>query len=269
MQRESTRRAFEGERRQDPQPGANGRGGLDGLGDRNRSLSPEVWDTLLTTLTPDPQPPSIGSSFASTSAPASGATSQNQSAAASSHTSLTGPDIAAAGDYGVEQPCDSSHEDSDSDYEPTDDETVRPDRLSMNFPSRDRRFVSALDTNDHSNTSYVRHRADRAADRPTLHFPGRPVHRSSLRGLAHAHPPGHSRGASGGVTRESSAEPRGSAGQRDSGPSFSASESNSQSMDDVAWAGMQRIMRNLAEREDIPDEWWAEAGLSRAIPGDS
>ncbi len=27
--------------------------------------------------------------------------------------------------------------------------------------------------------------------------------------------------------------------------------------------GMQRIVRNLARREDIPDEWWAEAGLSR------
>ncbi|GAP84591.1 hypothetical protein SAMD00023353_1101200 [Rosellinia necatrix] len=41
----------------------------DGLGDRDRSLSPEgdgVWDTLQSTLTPDPQPPSVGSSFAST-----------------------------------------------------------------------------------------------------------------------------------------------------------------------------------------------------------
>jgi hypothetical protein len=29
--------------------------------------------------------------------------------------------------------------------------------------------------------------------------------------------------------------------------------------------GMQRIVRNLARREDIPDEWWAEAGLSRTL----
>ena len=28
---------------------------------------------------------------------------------------------------------------------------------------------------------------------------------------------------------------------------------------------MQRIVRNLARREDIPDEWWAEAGLSRTL----
>jgi len=40
---------------------------IDGLGDRNRSLSPEEdhWDTLRSTLTPDPFPPSVGSSFTS------------------------------------------------------------------------------------------------------------------------------------------------------------------------------------------------------------
>lgn len=43
---------------------------LDGLGDRTRSMSPDTWDTLLTSITPDPQPPSAGSSFASTSAAA-------------------------------------------------------------------------------------------------------------------------------------------------------------------------------------------------------
>ena len=31
------------------------------------------------------------------------------------------------------------------------------------------------------------------------------------------------------------------------------------------WAGMQRIVRSLARREDIPDGWWAEAGLSRIL----
>ncbi|KAM4057474.1 hypothetical protein HRG_014418 [Hirsutella rhossiliensis] len=34
------------------------------------------------------------------------------------------------------------------------------------------------------------------------------------------------------------------------------------------WSGMQRIMSNLARREDIPDEWWAEVGLSRTLPQD-
>lgn len=29
------------------------------------------------------------------------------------------------------------------------------------------------------------------------------------------------------------------------------------------WIGMQRIVRRLAQREDIPDGWWVEAGLTR------
>ncbi len=42
---------------------------VDGLGDRQRSLSPEDnWDTLLTTITPDQQLPSADSSFTSASA---------------------------------------------------------------------------------------------------------------------------------------------------------------------------------------------------------
>jgi hypothetical protein len=32
------------------------------------------------------------------------------------------------------------------------------------------------------------------------------------------------------------------------------------------WGGMRHIIRRLARREDIPDEWWAEAGLSRTFP---
>lgn len=81
---------------------------VDGLGDRNRSLSPDetrhdAWDTLLTTLTPDPQPPSLGSSFASTIA-------ASHSAAGSVGTSFTEPDRAPEPEPG----CDSGGEDRDS-----------------------------------------------------------------------------------------------------------------------------------------------------------
>ncbi|KAI9054208.1 hypothetical protein LZ554_001378 [Drepanopeziza brunnea f. sp. 'monogermtubi'] len=61
---------------------------LDGLGDRDRSLSPEggaAWDTLLTSITPDPQPPSAGSSFVSTSAAAAAATSSGSSSTRVEH----------------------------------------------------------------------------------------------------------------------------------------------------------------------------------------
>lgn len=86
--------------------------GLDGLGDRDRSLSPE-WDTLLTTLTPDAQPPSATSSFASSAA--------SNSAVASSHSS---PPHAAEGSSAAEPHCESGFEDSDGedgpDYEHPD-----------------------------------------------------------------------------------------------------------------------------------------------------
>ncbi|CAN8106470.1 unnamed protein product [Discula destructiva] len=155
---------------------------VDGLGDRNRSLSPEdegVWDTLLSSITPDPQPPSVGASFASTSAPASGSTSQNTSSA---HSQTTAPTTIEALEFDFEHPCESGGDNSDTEGE--DDDLSQ---LTL------RRFERSY------------------AD----------------------------------VTRS----------QRED--------------DDLEIMGgvesMQRIVRNLARREDIPDEWWADAGLSRSL----
>jgi len=165
---------------------------FDGLGDRDRSLSPEgdgAWDTLLSTLTPDPQPPSVGSSFASASA--SAAASQG-AATGSTGTSLTGPDTTE--DSAFEHPCESGGENSDT--EGDDDEEMEENALT--------RFPPAL----RRGRSY----ADVAA-------------------------PAVSQGSS-----------------NDDSPGFLR-----------GIEGMQRIVRNLARREDIPDEWWAEAGLSRTL----
>ncbi|KAL2261245.1 hypothetical protein VTK26DRAFT_4516 [Humicola hyalothermophila] len=99
---------------------------LDGLGDRTRSLSPEgdsAWDTLLTTLTPDPQPPSVGSSFASTRAASSQRTAATSS---SSRTSFTAPDAAMGEEESaLEHPCESGRDNSDTEGEDVD-ETDRP-----------------------------------------------------------------------------------------------------------------------------------------------
>ena len=61
-----------------PQPLGNS-SGLDGLGDRRRSFSPEddAWDTLLTTITPDERIPSVHSSFTSATASASASVAPN------------------------------------------------------------------------------------------------------------------------------------------------------------------------------------------------
>lgn len=155
----------------------------DGLGDRDRSLSPEgdgVWDTLQSTLTPDPQPPSIGSSFASVVS----VNASDSNATTSVNTSMTTPNEE------IEPPCDPVADSPGSDGE--DNAEERPSRQ----------------------TSPWRSYADVVAD-------------------------------------------------AQSGQSFESAETNDT---DREWlSGMHRIVRGLATRADIPDEWWAQAGLSRSM----
>ncbi|KAI0394295.1 hypothetical protein F5Y17DRAFT_428440 [Xylariaceae sp. FL0594] len=155
----------------------------DGLGDRDRSLSPEgdgVWDTLQSTLTPDPQPPSIGSSFASTTA----SVNNSSTGTSSANTSMTTPS------NDVEPPCDPVNDES----EDADDDTQQ--QLM----------------NEHSQ---------------------RPTYAAIASELA----------------RQSSETPELPA-----------------EAERLEWlSGMHRIVRALASRGDIPDEWWAQAGLSRSM----
>ncbi|KAI8957068.1 hypothetical protein F5Y11DRAFT_340904, partial [Daldinia sp. FL1419] len=157
---------------------------VDGLGDRDRSLSPEgdgVWSILQSTLTIDPQPPSAGSSFASTTA--STIASLNPTVS-SSRTSITSPNDE------VEPPCDPVPE---------------PES-----------------TTDASGTD------DQGADRPRRPTP-------------------HGRRSYAAVAA-------------DTQPSTGISP------DDPEWlSGMHRIVSGLASREDIPEEWWQQAGLSRSM----
>ncbi len=171
---------------------------LDGLGDRDRSLSPDgdgAWETMLTTLTPDPQLPSAGSSFASISAAASASSN-----AGSSGTSLTTmdntPNPTDEMDAVIDHACDLIEDFSElSDTEAEDEDDIY--ELEDDPEARDMFWRSYADV--------VAERADR-------------------------------------VARHSGA------------------------MDSETLGGMQRIVRGLARREDIPDEWWAEAGLSRNLP---
>lgn len=167
---------------------------VDGLGDRERSLSPDgdgAWDTLLTTISPDPQPPSAGSSFASTSA------SEAASSVPTSTSSATsiGPPIEI--DYGAsfENICEYVEANS-----PSSDPDEEEQEMLDFFDAREagERFWRGY-------TDVVAARADRVARH--------------------------------------------------------ASQADGESM-----GGMQRIVRRLARRQDIPDEWWAEVGLSRTIP---
>ncbi|KAI0446166.1 hypothetical protein F4803DRAFT_56196 [Xylaria telfairii] len=162
---------------------------LDGLGDRDRSLSPEgdaAWDTLQSTLTPDPQPPSVGSSFASTVV---SATTPQANGTDSVNTSITTPDEE------IEPPCDPVMENSGSDGEDdVEDQPVEPSRQPT----------------PHIRRTY----ADVVAEPPSRLSP------DSADAIDH---------------------------------------------DRELLSGMHRIVRGLASRGDIPDEWWAQAGLSRSM----
>jgi hypothetical protein len=139
---------------------------MDGLGDRERSPEAgEAWDTLLTGITPDPQPPSAGSSFASTSAAA---------VATSTRT----------GEPSALRDCDDPAT-SDSNTEDEDEELVQ------------------IYARSNGRVPYTSTYADIA--RPT-------------------------RGAQS---------------------------------PDASLEGMHRIVARLAERDDIPESWWASVGLRR------
>ncbi|KAE8453023.1 hypothetical protein EG329_012210 [Mollisiaceae sp. DMI_Dod_QoI] len=161
---------------------------LDGLGDRDRSLSPEngaAWDTLLTSITPDPQPPSAGSSFASSAAAAA---SSSGSGSASASTSMTSVDRNE--DSTTLRDCDISESGSNTDEEEEDIYELQ------DFRTRGDRFWRTY-------ADVVTSRADRAA-------------RNGATDTEHL-------------------------------------------------GGMHRIISRLASRDEIPDEWWASAGLSRNL----
>jgi hypothetical protein len=168
---------------------------LDGLGDRDRSLSPEgdgAWETMLTTLTPDPQLPSAGSSFVSSSATASSASMTESSGTSLTSISRGNPPESMA--FGIDGACDildGSDDSSDTSMD-SDDESL---------------YNAAI-----GNSSWYAY-GDTIANTEE-------------------------------AARRSGATPRESLG------------------------GLRRIVRGLASREDIPDEWWAEAGLSRTLPHD-
>lgn len=240
-------------------PGRRAGSGLDGLGDRDRSLSPEVWDTLLSTLTPDPQPPSAGSSFASVTA--------SQTAGPSTSTPTSAPDMAE--ESTLDPPCESGCENSDlelddADYEPPEYAQIRRRREQLENSSR---RIPNYNLDGLADSSFSRRMGvtERRATRQ-IRTPNGPLTIYESTGRL---------GSSADALRSqrtSSPSPRqgvwigqlsvGAQGVEEHGSSTNQGNPMAAEED---WSGMQRIVRSLARREDIPDEWWAEAGLSRTL----
>ncbi|RDW60890.1 hypothetical protein BP6252_12273 [Coleophoma cylindrospora] len=165
---------------------------LDGLGDRERSVSPVypeqdvTWDTLLANITPDLQLPSAGSSFASSAAAAASSSNSLPQSMTSSMTS-----VARTEEDPANNDCDGPESDSDMDDWDADAGDIDDMMDSA------RRFRG---------DGFFRSYADITARRSRM-----------------------------------------------------ARRTEGRDTDQLG--GMHRIISRLAERDEIPDEWWAEAGL--------
>ncbi|RKU44371.1 hypothetical protein DL546_002709 [Coniochaeta pulveracea] len=286
-------------------------GAMDGLGDRNRSVSPEgydVWETLLTTVTPDPQPPSIGSSF--TSASASMVASQS-AVTASSATSFTNPETAEER-VGHEPGCESDGEtDSDNDdtvggllpitsqqlevlvrnrgpeAERLEASAAQLRAAARRIPRTERsRILEAMgDATRSVQAGFRRH--DDAVQR---HNEAVRQHSVSAQNLAnirrrlaavrardrrlvlgpHAEDGGQAHAGETGETGSNPTDSPDTGAQQNpvpaSEPAVPPSHFLTHTLGGGGTGGMQNIIRALAQRQDIPNSWWAEAGLSRNIP---
>lgn len=175
---------------------------VDGLGDRQRSLSPDAerendaWETLLSTIAPDANPPSNDTSFSSNTAAETGRNASTLASTMLPHSGSSRAIHLALDPYpSTLHPCDFSSSDED------DDDT----------PANYHRFVGSS-----------------GIPLSVRRSPG--VHSTMS-----SHPPIPT-------------------------ISFSFSDSG-----DTDLQQMQAILDRLARREDIPDDWWAGAGLSRTI----
>ena len=207
---------------------------IDGLGDRERSLSPGVddndeddddhahdaWATLLTTITPDANLPSNESSFASASASATDPSRHRAAADSAGSASQTLPLSASL---------------SGRDREPT--------RMVLNpYPE----YLNPCDyptSSDSESDSELNldesHRSRRRRRTRTPHLPSMDTLRQThdLNSTMSSQPP----------------------------PVSTFSFSFYDSTSDPDFQQMQAILDRLSRREEIPEHWWAAAGLSRTV----
>lgn len=182
-----------------PQRSLHRENAIDGLGDRQRSLSPDgeregdAWDTLLSTITPDANLPSTDTSFSSTFPSATDVSRNGTSRRSGASQTQPSPPLSSYGrtlNPGSLHPCDFP-----SDYEDED--------IDLLIAAWDRRLTRRRSPGLHSTMS----------SQPPL--PSLPL------------------------------------------PFSDSGDSDLQQM--------QAILDRLARREDIPDDWWASAGLSRTM----
>ncbi len=310
---------------------------VDGLGDRRRSLSPEgdgVWDTLLTTLTPDPHPPSVGSSFASSSSALAASSTEVQVPPASVRAILTRPSNSAVLEqerHPIFAETGRLEHEAGDEYRNDDIPTpvpilVEASRTPIDTgdanPAADSGSAAGVSSGTTSASASQRIRSPFTVSAPGTDTPHESFTSDGViggqdddagvcddsemdeaRGEAGIHEDesgeeeedeeeqaaylGLSSGSSAlrGNLPSSYAEreellyqmrriygPSGELPSREEGLEISGGRGGSggnNTEDTLEYLGigdMQHIVRSLARREDIPDEWWAEVGLSRTLP---
>ncbi|RMZ66202.1 hypothetical protein GMOD_00005282 [Pyrenophora seminiperda CCB06] len=254
---------------------------LDGLGDRNRSVSPfgdtPLWDSFLTTVVDDPVAPTAASSFASAAAsasfsnshPSSRAGSSNSAASSQTHVTVPSRRQSLPHNEHFMRACDTSEDDtaSDTDEEETD---VRASIQRRNATEALRNRLGASD----SAPPRRRIRASYFSNEP----PVRDTERYSLRVID------RSRDASAYVRSfysesawrevEVQETPRPPISQLD-GPieePINTHEEEAHPLVPVDAAPLDQELRDarsllerLSRREDISDDFWASVGLTRSF----
>lgn len=219
---------------------------VDGLGDRERSLTPEdeggSWDTLLTTIAPDEHLPSASSSFTST---ATASLSTNSASTSSSlNTALTAPSSTdAIMPFPICDMTDSSDDDDDD-----NDGGSCIEMEGDNWQGADQR--------DDEHDGGVR-----AHPRP-------PATTSTSIPISHAHPHHHNHLHSSHVPTDAEVEALISQHTIVPFSPIYPSESQAQTLDMERLEPLQAVLASLVGRDDIPESWWYEAGLTRHRHGD-
>lgn len=236
---------------------------VDGLGDRERSLSPvlgEHWETMLNSVAPDPVAPTAESSFASAAAsasfsnshPSSRAGSSNSNSASSSRTHLTVPSRRQS--FILDQflhICETS-DDSASDTEAEDEDMHR----EFIAPHRSSGFTTSFhDPPTQPPHSLSRNLHDRSRDSAAFvrsFFREFNLHEEALRQSSGQAPP-----------------LRSSSDQLD-GPAVDGFAEERTAVDDELPLDQElrdarALLERLTRRDNVPDEFWASVGLRRPL----
>ncbi|KAF2833708.1 hypothetical protein CC86DRAFT_365534 [Ophiobolus disseminans] len=259
---------------------------VDGLGDRDRSLSPFEenlhWDNFLSTVVPDPVAPTAESSFASAAASASFSNSHPSSRAGSSNTSasssrthLTVPSQHSPPTHDqFMRACDTSDDDTASDTEADEDDTVptaeairhrynpitlrrrsRPSYFSDEPPHRDtERYSRRVMERTRDASAYVR----------SFYGPNAPPSRS-LRGVM---------SSPNRATRIRTYQVDGPRMEQLDGPVDGPVSAGDEEMPplvalhsplDRELSDARQLLERLSRREDVSDDFWASVGLTRSF----